>query len=459
MLISANTACGTLVPFSAAAAPIWDNPSMSAPTEPRPYRILAYGVETKKLTMPRHDILSRKYTLEVGKHKEAPRFQDFDGVILFQGTFESFERRSSNYRSYLEHHWDRDELDKRTKEALALIERGGILCMLLTDPFIDSDDRRDFRETDLSKRVLSRFGIHWTALRTRTPFVSSKVNELGKFFELHGAAWVTLASQPDDKAAKALAFTRGYPVSLVLHGNVFAIPTLIPKSDEESVEEYFKILADGVVSLWERLKGELPSWANEYRLPGEETMLAMKQKLSNEISELEAGLKRFGRLKRVLVLQGEPLVEAVMEVFDEILPLKPKRKEAFREDLMLVDSEGESVALVEVKGVSRGVAREHVNQADSHRERNAMPPEFPSLLIINTHIKNSMAVADKDQSVPAEQIQHAARNNILVLRTLDLLNLASLHLSDKLTSEEVVELLTKSRGWLRVGDTVEVLSS
>ena len=148
-----------------------------------------------------------------------------------------------------------------------------------------------------------------------------------------------------------------------------------------------------------------------------------------------------------------------MEVFDEILPLKPKRKEAFREDLMLVDSEGESVALVEVKGVSRGVAREHVNQADSHRERNAMPPEFPSLLIINTHIKNSMAVADKDQSVPAEQIQHAARNNILVLRTLDLLNLASLHLSDKLTSEEVVELLTKSRGWLRVGDTVEVLSS
>ena len=74
-------------------------------------------------------------------------------------------------------------------------------------------------------------------------------------------------------------------------------------------------------------------------------------------------------LKRVLVLQGEPLVEAVMEAFDKILPLKPRREEAFREDLKLLDSTGNTVAFVEVKGASRGVGREQVNQADNHRER------------------------------------------------------------------------------------------
>jgi hypothetical protein len=117
------------------------------------------------------------------------------------------------------------------------------------------------------------------------------------------------------------------------------------------------------------------------------------------------------------------------------------------------------VALVEVKGVSKGVTREHVNQADSHRERSGMPSEFPSLLIINTNMKNSISLADKDQTMAPEQNKHACRNNVLILRTLDLLNLASLHTSGKLTPDEVVELLTKSRGWLKVGDPVKVLTS
>ena len=101
-----------------------------------------------------------------------------------------------------------------------------------------------------------------------------------------------------------------------------------------------------------------------------------------------------------------------MEAFDKILPLKPRREEAFREDLKLLDSTGNTVAFVEVKGASRGVGREQVNQADNHRERAGMSPEFPSLLIVNTNMK-AASITDKDQSVASEQIQHAARMNVL----------------------------------------------
>jgi len=41
------------------------------------------------------------------------------------------------------------------------------------------------------------------------------------------------------------------------------------------------------------------------------------------------------------------------------------------------------------------------------------------------------------------------------MRTLDLLDLAALYLSGKLQADDVAALLTQSRGWLRVGDTVE----
>ena len=329
---------------------------------------------------------------------------------------------------------------------------------MLTDPFVDFDEGGDYRETDLSKRLLSLFEVDREEFGTRIATVKSKTNELGKFFEIYGAAWSSLNPRYGNTWSKALASVGRHTVSMVIDSRLFALPTLTPKPTVEAVEEYFTILSDGVVALWERLREDLPEWAGEYYFHGEATIQEAKAKLSDELLNIESRLGDLGRLKRVLVLQGEPLVEAVIEVFEKTQPLKPRREESLREDLTLVDSTGKTVALVEVKGVSKGVTREHVNQADSHRERNGMPPEFPSLLIINTNLKNSMSLADKDQTVAPEQIQHACRNNVLILRTLDLLNLVSLHMSGVLTSDAVVDLLTKSCGWLKVGDAVEVLS-
>jgi hypothetical protein len=430
---------------------------MSAPSAPPKLRILAYGVETKGLQAPAAPIPSSRYSVEFAPHNHAARFQEFDGVIVFQGTFESFERVPWRYNSSrLKHHCQRDELDKRTKEAMALFERGGFICVLLTDPFIDSDEGRDLRETDLSKRLL--ISAHRNPFSTRMAIIRSKVDELGKFFKLFGAAWSSLyAKDGDEQAIKTLAAAGNRSVSVVIDGRMFAVPTLIPRETE--VEEYFTLLADGVVSLWERLRNELPEWAGEYRFPEETGILAKRQQLTDELCGVDEQLDGLSRLKRVLATQSDVLVDAVMEVFDKGLSLKSKREESFREDLVLLDAPGDTIALAEVKGVSRGVTREHVNQADSHRERNGLPPTFPSLLIVNTNMRNSTCVADKDQNVAAEQIEHAARNNVLILRTLDLLNLASLHLSGELKAEDVVRLLTTTSGWLRVGDTADILTS
>jgi hypothetical protein len=433
---------------------------MGAPTEQKGLRILAYGIEKKGLPFPKREIATDKSTIEFADYNEATRFQDFDGVIIFQGTFESFTHVGDGrlLRSYIKHEWDRDELDKRTKETLALLDKGGFACLMLTDPFVDFDDGRDYRDTDLSKRLLSLFEVDREEFGTRIATVKSKTNELGKFFEIYGAAWSSLNPRYGNTWSKALASVGRHTVSTIIDGRLFVLPTLIPKPIVEAVEEYFTILAESVVALWERLREDLPEWVGEYRFHGEAAIQEAKAKLSGELLDIESSLRDLERLKRVLVLQGEPLVEAVIEIFEKTLPLKPKREEAFREDLTLVDPTGKAVALVEVKGVSAGVKREHVNQADSHRERNGVPPEFPSLLIINTRLKNSMSLADKDQTVTPEQIQHACRNNVLILRTLDLLNLVSLHMSGGLTSDAVVHLLTKSCGWLKVGDAVEVLS-
>jgi hypothetical protein len=355
---------------------------------------------------------------------------------------------------YFIHSWDRDELDRRTKESIALIRRGGLVCLLLTQAFRDSDGHNDFSDTDLSKRLLSGFGIRREEFGTRLPYVESKVNELVAFFAEHGAAWSALDIDPS--LGKALASAGGRSVSLAAEGSLFVIPTLLPKSMVEAVEGYFSSLADGVVSLWQRLKEDLPEWVAEFRIADEARLLADKSELLEKVAGIESQLQTFERMKRILVLQSEPLVDAVAEVLEAVLPLSVSRQEAFREDLRLLDPQGRVVALVEVKGVSRSVSRENVNQADSHRERVGMPPEFPSFLIVNTNLKAD-SIAQKDQRIASEQVQHAARNNVLIIRTLDLLNLASLSISGNLDPEGVVALLTTSSGRLRVGDSMEIL--
>ena len=337
-----------------------------------------------------------------------------------------------------------------------LLENGGLVCLMLKDPFIDHEDYKDFTMSDLSKRLLSSFRVDRRGFVNRTTSVKSKVNELARFFELYGAAWSFFRCL--GTGMKPLASVGSETVSMVIGGNFFVLPTLIPRLTEGAAAEYFTILVDGISALWERLREDLPEWATECCFNGEATIQEAKAKLSDDLIEIESRLRDLDRLKRVPVLQGEPLVEAVIEVFEKTLPLKPMREEAFREDLTLVDSTGKPVALVEVKGVSKGVTREHVNQADSHRERNGMAPEFPSLLIISTNMKSSISLADKDQAVAPEQVQHAYRNNVLILRTLDLLNLVSLHMSGGLTSDAIVQLLTESRGWLKVGEVVQVVS-
>ena len=145
---------------------------------------------------------------------------------------------------------------------------------------------------------------------------------------------------------------------------------------------------------------------------------------ASTLSQSRTSLDRNRWQLRLVILahRGERLEDAVCNAFEQGLGVKVRREESFREDMALVDSEGHQIALIEVKGTTGGgVQREQVNQADSHRERAGLPGDFPSLLIINTNINKAASMEDKDQPVAQEQVEHAARNNVLIIRTIDLL--------------------------------------
>ena len=81
-----------------------------------------------------------------------------------------------------------------------------------------------------------------------------------------------------------------------------------------------------------------------------------------------------------------------------------------------------------------------------------MPADFPSILVINTHIKNARSIDEKDQQIATEQIKHAVKNNVLILRTLDLLRLLNLKFNRDIQKNQIISLLTTNAGWLKVSE-------
>jgi len=140
----------------------------------------------------------------------------------------------------------------------------------------------------------------------------------------------------------------------------------------------------------------------------------------------------------------------VVETLREGFGFKVDDSDEFKEDIKILNENDEPIIFGKIKGTNAGVKREHVNQVDSHRERAGLSSDSPAILIINSHIKNARNLEEKDKEVVRDQVRHADKLNVLVLRTLDLLRLLELFKNNKITKAMVSELIIKNGGWLKV---------
>jgi hypothetical protein len=426
---------------------------MTNSTGDRTYNILIYGIDRKGLNAPAKDITDRNYRLVFEGFKTKKRFNEFDGVILFQGIFEDFDYKRSSYGpTYLTHYCYKDELDKRKNELALLLKNKGFICFILCEPFIDRDEDRDFERTDFTKVYLNAQRFYRKNFPSRIAHISVKRSEFARFLALHGAANSHFINHNDRIDLKNLATVNDALVGMLMWDERFFVPTLLPENTPERIEEYFRLLAEAITSTCNKLVVEVPAWAEAFKFD-EELELAQEQgQLSQRMQEIDGQLATLGRHKRILVLDGDLLVDAVVSVLKEGLKLRVDDTDQYREDIRVLNVEGQPLVFGEIKGTNRGVKREHINQADSHRERAELKPDFPAILIINTHIKNARKLEEKDQEIASEQVRHAKAHNVLVLRTLDLLRLLRLVLKGKVSSDQVLTLLQEKSGWLRVSD-------
>jgi len=417
--------------------------------------IAVHGAESFGIALEPTELDDRNYKLVFLPYRTERRLSEFDGVITFQRLYEQFERKSNYAGSWTDHSYDRDELDKRKKESDILRKNGGFILFLLHKPFrdhvYDSGSSADYTDTDLVKRFLNWSNLYRDDYDRRLTSVSCVRDEFLRFFELYGAAWSSFKHY-GSLPWRNLALTNRETVSMVIGDSLFFVPCLLPEQRSERKEEFFQLLADAVVTCIKKLRVELPPWADEFLLPSEKAILEEQVQLSSRLEVLKKERSSLSRFKCVLVGDSDALVDDVVNLLTTGFGFTVSKEETYREDIRILDDSGKPIIFGEIKGTTRGVKREYINQADSHRERAGLTSQFPTILIINTHTKNTRPLQEKNQAVASEQVKHAVNMNVFIIRTIDMLNLLAMMQKQRISQADILTMFKTKVGWLVVSD-------
>jgi len=416
-------------------------------------RILVYGIEKVGLNPVERTKTSANFILEFEPFETNKKFQDYDGVILFQSIFEIIVSKSSYRGDYLEVDYDRDELVRRVAQLSQLVDKGGFVCFLIHRTFVDKTQyQQDLTDTDLCKIQLNYKDFYRESLGGDFRINKIYRSEFNQFLKDYGIAKVEFSYRSGyEQCVKKICGFRNHLTGLILLNNRYFIPCFLPKASE--VEDFFTKIVSALVATSKKLFQEIPAWIDEYKFEEEKRILKEEAKLQKKVEEFIQKRDVYRKYKRCLCYDGDLLVESVVNVLREGLGFVfDDKKDEHIEDKAILDESNNEIALIEVKGTNDNVKNINISQADMHRSRRDKPPSFPSVLIVNTFIKPANSISEKLRDIGVDQITLASSRGILVMRTIDLLNLLYLEEQGQLKKSDIIDIFLKRSGWLKVSN-------
>ncbi len=248
-----------------------------------------------------------------------------------------------------------------------------------------------------------------------------KNDEFGAYINRWGVAKTVLELSYEKQDKKILAQVGDKVAGVEFRGKIFFLPFHSTRSESSEAESVVKELCRAINDYLQKRKVEIPDWANEFVFAEEEKLQKELSELLSEADQLQQTLFELKSYKGILTQSGEALKDTVVLILRDFFSLKVTDVEDFKEDALIRDQEGKTLIVLEIKGTKSGIKREYINQVDSHRERLGLDSSVPGLLIINDQMDIEGISARLATTVASEQIAHAHKMNVLILRTIDLL--------------------------------------
>ncbi len=371
-----------------------------------------------------------------------------DGVIIPQGIFETIDQDS--YEASVGVY--EDLLLERERQTVNLLRKGKWVCFLV-GAIVDSVRRlqgwREITDTDLCKRMLNEHGVRRNLINGAP--CTYKDDEFKAYMDNYGVA-KTAFSLPLSEAGerRVIANAGNQIVGFEIDRQLFFLPFHTTRKDMSGTRAIVTTVTRAIWDYRQKRVVQLPEWLDEFRHESENELGAELSSLMAKSSAIQDQLLALRKHKAILTTSGDVLKTEVIRILTSFFQLKVDPIDEHREDAKILDDDGNTLAVIEIKGVKSGVKREHINQVDSHRERNDLSSAIPGALIINNQMSISGINERLETTVANEQVKHAERQNVLIIRTIDLLFLMRALENSPNRGQELQKIISSSGGgWLQ----------
>ena len=177
------------------------------------------------------------------------------------------------------------------------------------------------------------------------------------------------------------------------------------------------------------------------------------ENLKLEIDATKLQLEQNLYYKSMLIETGDKLVEIVFNTLQEILGVDLSHfVDEKKEDVLF---KKDSITYIgEIKGINGGIGNSHISQVDNHKslyedklqEEGAQEESIKKLLIINDQRSKPL---NEREPIHQNQINKANKEDVLIIRTSDLLNILEKYRQSKLDREEIFKKLATQTGQIQ----------
>jgi len=428
-----------------------DRTSQIATNEPR---LLAYAVPRSPDNLEIHEWQGEGFkVLDVPAGSDVS-FLDYDGIVVFGGAFDKVKQGFDWAEVVCTNQAD---LDLRERELHTAFQQGKVAIFLLHSLPKRAGLNEVDSKTDLFRRIAASHGIDWNCRTRPSPVVDSLVPEFRDYIGRFGSGYVTLNCEGlDDGLVKPICKDSHGIYGVAIADQLLLLPCVFPQSAEQ-VQQVVMTAVAAAIAYRERTSCDIALWANEFGFGREQMLRAQFELLEQQAVKLEGEIDQYTRWKGALCFQSEPLVRIIVSMLDHFFGITLVVDDKCIEDATLRNDKHAILAVFEIKGVKGNFTRNHVNQVDSHRERLGLTTSTPGVLIVNTMMKAD-SLSEKEEPPHPDIVKKAVADNVLLVRTLDLLRFADGVEKGIFAADDLRSLLLTQTGWLRVeADKTEVL--
>src|SRR3990167_1501324 len=374
-----------------------------------------------------------------------------DGLVIPQGIFEEIKYQDYGSGTYTDFKLHKELMLEREREVKNLLSDDKWVCFLvrgIIDEIPQGLERQKIKHTDLCKIILNEYGIGRLKFDGK-PSSPSK-NEFLDYIREYGVSrtFFDIPVQLRDHIS-IIAIYDEYCAGFELDNSLFFLPFHTTRFDDNACKSIATVLVESILDYRQKNIAEIPECIKSFELEKEVEYKSKITDLTNQIHDIEQQLRPLESYKLIVNTSGDLLKNVLVDILENFFGFKVDPIDEGREDAKILDGYGNVIAVVEIKGTNKGIKREHVNQVDSHRERNAFTDEVPGVLFINNEMDIEGIEERLNTKVPSEQIKHAVNMNVLIVRTIDLLFLMKHLESDPSKRERVIELINSGGGWLK----------